>query len=707
MMDGSRFISFVLLAALCACSPDKGENVAPPTVVENEYSAQSEALSAGTVDDARLRNAGNDAKNWLTYGRTYQEQRHSPLTNIDEETIHRLALEWFADMGTIRGLEATPLVVDGTLYVTSSWSILHAFDAANGQPRWTFDPRVNRGHARFMCCDVVNRGVAFYQGRVYFGTIDGRLVAVDAATGTLAWEVQTTPKGSAYSITGAPRIADGKVLIGNGGAEYGVRGYVTAYDAGSGDPVWRTYTVPGDPANGQETPWLEEAADTWSGEWWQAGGGGTAWDSIVYDPGLGLVYIGVGNGSPWFARLRSPGGGDNLYLSSILAVRIADGEYAWHFQTTPGDNWDYTATQPMMLADLEIEGRQRQVIMQAPKNGFFYVLDRETGEFLSGKAYANITWATGLDEKGRPIENPVARDLAGGAYVAPGPAGSHNWHPMSFNPDTGLVYFPVNEFSELYAPVDAWTYDPRTNNIGSDWLYDGPTQGEAIPVAGRLVAWDPVGQREVWRVEHPQSLSGGTLSTAAGIVFQGRADGRFRAYRATDGQVLWELQQETGIVAAPVTYSVNGKQFVAVLSGFGGPDVLVNTPLGKGNTGPGRLLVFALDGQARLPEPQPPLPPIAKPGLVMNLTDDEFTKGRKLFSDYCVDCHGINVVSGGITPDLRRTSAAVHAQIAEIVLRGAREPLGMPRFDDVLNEEDVRLIQGYILVRAHESAGGF
>ncbi len=336
--------------------------------------------------ELRLVEAGNDDASWLMYGRTYEEQRHSPLTQISEETLDRLRLAWFADMATIRGLEATPLIVDGTLFVTSSWSILHAFDAASGAPSWTYDPQVNRAHSRYVCCDVVNRGTAYYDGKVYFGTIDGRLVAVSAASGDLVWEVQTTPRGEAYAITGAPRIAGGRVLIGNGGAEFGVRGYVTAYDAQTGAQLWRTYTVPGDPAEGHESEWMAQAAETWSGDWWQAGGGGTAWDAIVYDPELDLVYIGVGNGSPWYQRMRSPGGGDNLYLSSILAVRAVDGTYVWHFQTTPGDNWDYTATQPLMLADLEIDGRMRRVIMQAPKNGFFYVVDRVTGEFISGPA---------------------------------------------------------------------------------------------------------------------------------------------------------------------------------------------------------------------------------------------------------------------------------------------------------------------------------
>jgi quinohemoprotein ethanol dehydrogenase len=661
---------------------------------------------SGAVDDARLANADADTNNWLTNGRTYKEQRHSPLTQINDESIDRLGLAWYADMGTIRGLEATPIVVDGTIYVTSSWSILHAFDAATGAHQWTHDPQVNRAHARYVCCDVVNRGPAFYRGKVYNGTIDGRLVAVTAETGEVVWEVQTTPEGEAYAVTGAPRIADGKVLIGNGGAEFGVRGFVSAYDAESGELAWRTYTVPGDPAEGHESEWLAEAAETWSGDWWQAGGGGTAWDAIVYDPELDLVYIGVGNGSPWYSRIRSPGGGDNLYLSSILAVNASDGSYACHYQTTPGDNWDYTATQPLMLAELEIDGRERKVIMQAPKNGFFYVIDRETCEFISGEAFANVTWATGIDENGRPIENPEARALAGGVHVAPGPEGSHNWHPMSYNPETGLVYFPVYEHSMLYAVNDDWEYDPRTENIGGDFSYDGPTTGEEMPHAGRLVAWDPVAQREVWRVEHPQPLSGGTLSTAAGIVFQGRADGAFRAYQATDGEVLWEYRQETGIAAAPVTYAVDDTQYVAVLAGWGGPEVLFNGGLGDGSVGPGRLLVFALDGTATLPDPMPALGPIEAPTFELTATEADVAAGASLYDDTCISCHGQDAVSGGIVPDLRRASAVVHGQFADIVLDGLRAPLGMPAFDDLLNEEEVRQIQAYVLARARASAGG-
>jgi len=686
-----------LVLGLGGCGPDRAD--AP-----EEGAAPVVGLDVG---DAHLVAADADREDWLTNGRTYEEQRHSPLEQIDEQAVSELGLAWYADMATIRGLEATPIVVDGVMFVTSSWSIVHAFDAATGAPLWTYDPRVNRAHARYVCCDVVNRGVAFYRGKVYSGTIDGRLLAISAESGELVWEAQTTPVDEAYAVTGAPRVADGKVLIGNGGAEFGVRGYVSAYDAESGELVWRTYTVPGDPAEGHETEWLAEAAETWSGDWWQAGGGGTAWDAIVYDPDLELVYVGVGNGSPWYARLRSPGGGDNLFLSSILALRVEDGSYAWHYQTTPGDNWDYTATQPLMLADLEIGGEVRQVIMQAPKNGFFYVVDRTTGAFISGEAFAEVTWATGIDENGRPIENPEARALEGGVHVAPGPNGSHNWHPMSFNPETGLVYFSVYEHSQLHSPDDDWVYDPRTINIAGDFGYDGPTRGEEMPMRGHLVAWDPVAQREAWRVDHPQPLSGGTLSTAAGLIFQGRADGRLRAYRASDGEVLWEFEHETGIAAAPMTYEVDGTQYVAVLSGWGGPEVLINTGLGIGKTGPGRLLVFALGGDAELPAPVEPLPPIEAPTFEVVATEAELARGEQLYADRCVGCHGLEVVSGGITPDLRRASNDVHAQFADIVLGGIRAPLGMPPFDDLLDAEDVRMIQAYVLERARGSAGGY
>ena len=349
------------------------------------------------VDGARIVAADSEPGNWMTYGRTYSEQRFSPLDAINADNVADLGLAWYFDLDTDRGQEATPIVVDGVMYVSTAWSKVKALDAATGKLIWAYDPKVPGQTAVYACCDVVNRGVAVWKGRVYVGTLDGRLVALDAASGEPVWSVQTTDPDKPYTITGAPRVVKDKVLIGNGGAEFGVRGYVTAYDAQTGAQVWRFYTVPGDPAKGFESDAMEQAAKTWTGEWWKLGGGGTAWDSIIYDPGLNLVYIGAGNGTPWNQAIRSPDGGDNLFLSSIVAVNADTGEYVWHYQETPGETWDFTATQPLMLADLTIGGEKRHVVMHAPKNGFFYVLDAKTGEFISGDKFATVTWASGID----------------------------------------------------------------------------------------------------------------------------------------------------------------------------------------------------------------------------------------------------------------------------------------------------------------------
>ena len=356
-----------------------------------------------------------DSPDWSMYGRTNDEQRFSPLKQINDQNVQKLGLVWSHEFGTNRGLEATPLVVNGVIYTTGEWSVVYALNASTGEILWTYDPKVPRSRARTICCDVVNRGVALYHGTVYVGTLDGRLIALDAKSGSPVWDVVTINQTQPYAITGAPRIARGMVLIGNAGSEFGVRGCLSAYDAETGKLVWRTFTVPGNPSRGFESKELETAAKTWHGKWWTAGGGGTAWDTIVYDPQLDLVYTGTGNGTAWYRALRSEGEGDNLYLASILALHASDGEVAWYFQVTPGDNWDYDATQPLMLADLKIEGRNRKVIMQASKNGFFYVLDRETGQFISANPFAGqITWATGIDQKnGRPIESKTATVMAG------------------------------------------------------------------------------------------------------------------------------------------------------------------------------------------------------------------------------------------------------------------------------------------------------
>jgi len=656
------------------------------------------------VDDAALRAADADPANWITYGRTYSEQRFSRLQQVNEQTVSRLGLAWSFDLETLRGLEATPLVKDGVLYTTSAWSLVYAFDARTGHLLWQYDPHVPKDHAKFVCCDVVNRGVALYRDRVYVGALDGRLIALDAKTGAVVWDVQTTPNNGPYAITGAPRIAKGRVIIGNAGSEYAVRGYVSAYDAETGTLIWRTYTVPGDPSMPIESEAMRRAAATWSGEWWKAGGGGSAWDTIVYDPELDFVFFGTGNGSPWYDRLRSKG--DNLYIASIVALRADTGEQVWHYQTTPGDNWDYDATQPLMLANLTIEGQQRRVLMQANKNGFFYELDRETGKLISARPFAEINWATGIDSNGRPIENAAVRQLKDATIVRPSSAGAHNWHPLSFNPTTGLVYMGVLDATSIQAVTANWKINMHDQITGLDRGYQGAVRKQwlAMKPSGKLVAWDPVAQREAWHVDYPDPGSGGTLSTAGNLVFQGRADGKLQAYRATDGKLLWEFDTGIGIMAPPMTYQVGGTQYIAVLAGWGGPEVLGNRATGKGKVGPGELLSFSLGGSAALPHYERVVQAVPMPTFRLAASRSEIEKGRALFATFCARCHGAEVVSGGSVPDLRFAAAGAHQKFEEIVRGGAEREVGMPSFSQDLTSAQVRLIQAYVLDRARESA---
>jgi quinohemoprotein ethanol dehydrogenase len=656
------------------------------------------------VDDAALRAGDADAANWITYGRTYSEQRFSPLKQIDEQTVSKLGLAWSYDFGTRRGLEATSLVKDGVLYTTSAWSLVYAFDARTGVMLWMYDPHVPKDHAKFVCCDVVNRGVALYQDRVYVGALDGRLIALDAKTGKVVWETQTTPKDGPYAITGAPRIAKGRVIIGNAGAEYAVRGFLSAYDAESGKLIWKTYTVPGDPSKPFESEAMRRAAATWSGEWWKAGGGGSTWDTIVYDPELDFIYFGTGNASPWYDKLR--GKGDDLYTASIIALRASNGEQVWHYQTTPGDNWDYDATQPLMLANLTIDGRQRRVVMQANKNGFFYVIDREKGDLISARPFTPTNWATGIDAKGRPLENAAMRDLKDAAIVRPSAEGGHNWHPMSFNPATGLVYLGVLNDTSLHAVAADFKINLHDQTTGADRAYVGPVRDQWLKMqsTGRLVAWDPVAQREAWHADLPDPKSGGTLATAGNLVFQGRADGKLVAYRATDGKQLWEFDSGIGIAAPPMTYEVNGTQYVAVLAGWGGPMVLNNRPVGKGKVGPGLLLSFSIGGAAPFTPFVRKIQPVPMPTFKVAASRPELEQGRILFATFCGRCHGGNVVSGGSVPDLRYSEEPTHQMFEEIVRGGARREFGMPSFADDLTSAQVRLIHAYILDRARESA---
>jgi PQQ-dependent dehydrogenase (methanol/ethanol family) len=669
----------------------------------------------GGVTAARLLGASDDTANWLTHGRTYDEQRFSPLKTINSGNVADLGLTWHFDIPTKRGIEATPLVIDGVMYATGSWSIVYALDARTGEPIWVYDPAVPPSWSKNACCDVVNRGVAAWEDKIFVGTIDGYLVALDAASGEVVWRVNTIDRDKPYTITGAPRVVKGKVLIGNGGAEYDVRGYVTAYDAATGEQVWRFHTVPGNPADGFESDAMKMAADTWTGEWWKYGGGGTVWDSMAYDPDLDLLYIGVGNGAPWNQVIRSPDGGDNLFLSSIVALRPDSGEYVWHYQTTPGDTWDYTATQHIMLADLEIDGAMRKVLMQAPKNGFFYVIDRQNGKLISANDYIPQNWATEIDqETGRPVEVAGARYREEPRLTMPGPLGGHNWHPMSFNPNTGLIYFSAQELPLVYSQDANFEYVPGEINTAIDWLTaDFPEDPEAINnilplLRGHLAAWDPVTQKEVWRYQHAGPWNGGTLSTAGNLVFHGNVVGDFSAYSADAGELLWSFPTQTGVVAGAVTFELDGDQYVSIAVGWGtafanlgGPGI---PPLGMTNRS--RVLTFKLNGDAALPVlPEPS--PIAKPHPPEQIADaDTIMQGHRAYVSRCFACHGLGAISGGNIPDLRYAEPQVHAEWDAIVLGGIRNDNGMPGFGDLLTTEQSQAIRAYVIDRAMAAAEG-
>ena len=646
---------------------------------------------------------------WLLHGRTYAEERHSPLDQINTSNVDQIGLSWSFETGTNRGHETTPIVKDGVMFITAPWSVVHALDAKTGDLLWTYDPQVERAWANNACCDVVNRGVALYENSIFFGTIDGRLISLDKDTGTENWSILTIDKSRPYTITGAPRIVKGNVIIGNGGGEFGVRGYVTAYDVDSGDELWRFYTVPGNPNEPFESPEMEIAAKTWSGgKWWEYGGGGTVWDSMAYDPALDTLYIGTGNGSPWNRYVRSPGGGDNLYLSSIVALDPDTGDYKWHYQTTPGDSWDYTATQHMILADLEINGQMRKVIMQAPKNGFFYVIDRTNGELISAENYVPINWATHVDmETGRPVENPANNYFDTPALTTPGPLGGHNWQPMAFNPDTGLVYIPAQEMLFVYSHDKDFKYNPKTWNTGQQiemtYLPKNPDELAMVDKAtfGYLLAWDPVAQKEVWREQYQRPWSGGLLSTAGDLVLQGTSDGRFIAFDAASGEMLWSVDTGQGIIAPPITYMIDEEQYIAVQVGYGGAYALAGA-FPSANKNPaqnGRMLVFKLGGE----EMSPPVQSIAKVNpVVPSMTTDALTiaRGEYEYHEHCQFCHGAGVIGGGVIPDLRYLDEVGHKTFLGVILGGMHSEKGMASFKDVLSLEQANQIQAYIISQA-------
>tara|TARA_R110002110_G_scaffold415860_1_gene658759 strand:- start:91030 stop:93177 length:2148 start_codon:yes stop_codon:yes gene_type:complete len=668
---------------------------------------------AKPVDAQRIAAADKEPGSWLTHGRNYGEERFSPLASINSDNVDKLGLAWSYKYPLDRVVEATPLMVDGVLYTTGAYSMVYALDAKTGELLWQYDPEVWRGVQGRGCCDAANRGVAVWEGKVYVGVYDGRLEALDAKTGKVVWSVNTLVDADRnYTISGAPRIVKGKVIIGNGGAEFGVRGYITAYDAQTGKQAWRFFTVPGDPAAGDESDTITMIRKTWYGDqYWKQGGGGTVWDSMAYDPELDLLYIGVGNGSLWNYKLRSQAKGDNLFVSSIVALKPDTGEYVWHYQTTPGDAWDYTATQHIIVTTLPLDGKPRKVVMQAPKNGFFYVLDAADGEFISAGKFGQVTWAKGIDpETGRPVVDREAADYWTNnepKTVFPGSQGAHNWPPMSYNPDTGLVYIPQQVTMEHFVPLES-ALPVRTGvpNLGIVTPVVPETlkgiEELAAVYRGNLVAWDPVKQEARWTQPYDHIHNGGTLSTAGNLVLQGTADGRVVAYAADTGEKLWEQAVTSGAVAGPMSYAIDGEQYIAFNVGWGGAFPITFGALAyRTRVLPGSYLyVFKLNGKAPLPEVKrrdliPPNPPPVTADAAA------LAEGKELFANHCGVCHGLAAISADIIPDLRYLPQQKHEEFLPIVY-GLRSHKGMPPFGGILEPEQIDNIHQYILQRSHE-----
>jgi PQQ-dependent dehydrogenase (methanol/ethanol family) len=612
------------------------------------------------IDDNALRDAAKSTEDWISYNRDWSETRFSPLDQINATNVAKLGMAWSFDIPNVGAgtrQEATHLVANGVLYSITPWSVVYAVDARTGKELWHTDPEANR--ASSICCGTVNRGIALYEGKVIAPVVDGRIRALDMQTGKLVWETRVTPTNYPYTITMAPRvIKGGRVIIGASGGEYAVRGLFAAYDANTGKELWKFYTVPGDPSKPFEQPILAEWAKTWdaSKKWWVAGGGGPVWGSIAYDSDEDLVYVGTGQPGPWSSASR--GLGDALCTNCIIAVKGATGQYVWHYQTTPGDDWDYDSIADITLADLTINGRNRKVLMHAPKNGFFFVIDRVNGEFISAEPWVTVSWALGIDQKtGKPIVNPAARSGLTPINVIPGPGGGHVWPPQSYSPTTGLVYIPstigsgysfsgdpdyVIVTSEIKEgergrmqmgaaprgggggggggagrggaagapPGLAPGLDPNAQGLppvapagaaaapgagappaaagagggggrgggGGGGGRGGGGGGPVLPTIGPqgrgsiLVAWNPVTQKEAWRGGAGTSQgfnAGGTLATAGNLVFS-NVSNRLYAFKADTGEQVLDLATGMGNPGPPMTFMLDGKQYIAIAGSIGG-----------------------------------------------------------------------------------------------------------------------------------------
>jgi len=668
--------------------------------------------------------------NWDNPGGDWAESHFSRLTDISADNVDRLGLAWEYDLGTARVQEATPVVIDGVMYTSGNLGKVYALNAATGEQLWTFDPEVDMQSNRAACCDQANRGVAVQGGKVFVGALDGWLYALDAKTGAVAWKSDTiTDRSRGYTITGAPELAGDLVIIGNAGAEYDTRGYVTAYDTASGELVWRFYTIPHDPAEGpQETQALETALATWDPDSrWDVGGGGTAWDAITYDPTFDQVIVGVGNGGPYPLNTRSPDGGDNLYLNSLVALDRETGEMKWYFQETPTDSWDLTATQPMILADMDIDGSKRPVILHSPKNGFYFVVDRETGKPLRAEQMVRTSWASGWDmESGKPKLTPEYSNYADGPKIVfPASSGARNWHPAAYDPTRNLYFASFVDMGNLMFIPPGQENPPRKKNalnadaaliFTADLAAALPTlpppmqeaikalpqwqQVQDMPFSSQLRAIDATTGEVKWAVDHDGWQDrAGVLATASGLIFHGDVAGKFQVFDADSGKLLKSIDTGSSILAAPMTYRVDGVQYVAVQTGWGGGGWGFVPPYAaayaKGNAN--RLLVFKLNGgEVPIPADLPPLQPAPEPpAQFADATPEMIAMGSALFTENCSLCHS-NQPRAPL-PDLRRMSEGTHGAFDKIVLEGLLLPNGMPRWDDLLTPDQAKAIHAFLI----------
>lgn len=677
----------------------------------SEHQEGSQPSAVNVADASRLAD-NSDGRDWPAFGRTYGEQHYSPLDQINEKTVSGLALAWSLDVdpgNTVTG----PVAIDGVIYFASGYSIVHAVDAVTGKLLWKYDPEAAQVSGQKLRQGWGSRGVAYWNGKVYTGTQDGRLIALNAKTGKPVWEARTFAANDPNRfISGPPRAFNGKIIIGHGGADSGdVRGYVTTYDAETGRQLWRFYTVPGNPADGFEDDAMAMAAKTWSGEWWKYGGGGTVWNAMTYDPETDTVFIGTGNGAPWNHRIRSRGKGDNLFLCSVVALDGKTGKYKWHYQVNPGETWDYNAAMDMQLADLNLDGKARKVLITAPKNGFFYVIDRTNGKLISAEKFAKVTWASRIDiASGRPIENPDARFANGKTFTLwPGMFGAHSWQPMAYNPNAKLVYIPVIEMGANYsdAGIDEKHWQRPAGNV-MGWGVNPSTDikdPDGINHSSSLTAWDPIRQRVAWKIPTYGPLSGGVMTSGGNLVFQGEVDGSFKAYSAKDGKLIWQFKADAPILAPPITFSVKGIQYVTVLTGMGTSATILGPFFPKRfdyRTQVRRVLTFALNGKASLPKA------VASdeswPGDPSFRVDAASAgRGAVEVGTRCIACHGFDAISGGGAPDLRRSGTLQSADaFAQIVREGALVPAGMPAWPE-LTDQQLADIRQYLRTEAQKA----